>query len=72
MLYAKNVPAFERLIRIVMGVAVAAAGLYLFKGGLLGYVMIGGGAMIALTGFVGFCPMCAMAGRKLAKRLPKD
>ncbi len=72
MLYTKNVPAFERLVRIVMGVAVAVACVILFKGALLGYGLAGGGVMIALTGFVGFCPMCAMAGRKLTKRLPKD
>lgn len=25
------------------------------------------GAMLAMTGLVGFCPMCAMVGRKLDK-----
>lgn len=26
------------------------------------------GAMLAMSGLIGFCPMCAMIGRKLDKR----
>jgi DUF2892 family protein len=33
--------------------------------GLLGYAIAAGGVIAILTGFFGFCPMCAMVGRKL-------
>ena len=67
MLYAKNLPGWERALRIVVGLAALAfaaigwstAGLGL---GVAGALM---GATLALTGLFGFCPMCAMVGRKL-------
>ena len=33
--------------------------------GPLAYAIAAGGAIAIITGFFGFCPMCAMAGRKL-------
>jgi hypothetical protein len=30
----------------------------------MGWAGIGMGAMLAGTGFIGFCPMCAMVGRR--------
>lgn len=34
-----------------------------------GAVAVGAmGMMLAMTGLLGFCPMCALAGRKLDKR----
>lgn len=65
MFYAKNVPAWERILRVMMGLAMIAAGLMMFGGQATGYVLAAVGAMAALTGFVGYCPMCAMVGRKL-------
>lgn len=43
MFYAKNLPNWERVLRVIMG------------------------AILAMTGLMGFCPMCAMVGRKLNK-----
>jgi hypothetical protein len=34
-------------------------------GAMAGYLIAGAGAVAILTGFFGFCPMCAMVGRKL-------
>jgi hypothetical protein len=31
---------------------------------LLGLVLVTGGVLTTLTGLIGFCPACAMAGRK--------
>jgi len=31
---------------------------------LLGFVLAASGVLTALTGLMGFCPACAMAGRK--------
>ncbi|MBK9394981.1 MAG: DUF2892 domain-containing protein [Uliginosibacterium sp.] len=65
MFYTKNVPAWERLVRIAAGVA----GLVFatMSWGVSGIAVTAGltGAVLALTGLAGFCPMCALAGRKL-------
>jgi hypothetical protein len=67
MLYFKvNVPGWERMLRIAAGVAVAIlAALYANMPAVV-WIGIAGGLMFALTGLVGFCPMCALAGRKPA------
>ena len=65
MLFMKNLPAWERILRSVAGIAMAGAGLYLFTGSPLGYGMAAAGLFTALTGFVGFCPACALVGRRL-------
>lgn len=67
MFYAKNLPHWERVIRIVMGlISLAYAGVNWGGSGLaIGMGIMG--AVLAMTGMVGFCPMCAMVGRKLKK-----
>jgi hypothetical protein len=65
MFYRKNLPGWERAMRIIAGLAVIAWGLLGFPGASLGYVIGASGAVAILTGFFGFCPMCAMVGRKL-------
>jgi len=77
MFYRKNLPGWERAMRSVGGVVMIAYGLLGMPGllgmsGLLGmpgtmggYVIAGTGAVAILTGFFGFCPMCAMVGRRL-------
>ena len=65
MFYRKNLPGWERAMRVIAGVAVIAWGLIGFPGAPLGYVIAAGGAVAILTGFFGLCPMCAMVGRKL-------
>lgn len=67
MLYAKNLPGWERALRIVVGLAAlafAAIG-WSTAGFGLGVAVALVGATLALTGLFGFCPMCAMLGRKL-------
>jgi Protein of unknown function (DUF2892) len=67
MVYAKNVPNWERVLRLVMGaVALAFA---IANWGVSGLAVGVGimGAVLAMTGLVGFCPMCALAGRKAGK-----
>ncbi len=67
MLYAKNLPLWERSLRIGLGTA-AAAYAVLNIDGMSGWVMGAGGVGAALTGIFGFCPACALAGRRLKKR----
>jgi hypothetical protein len=66
MFYKKNLPGWKRALRVAAGVGMVGFGLF---GGLpdavIGYAIAGTGVIALLTGFVGFCPMCAMAGRKL-------
>lgn len=67
MLYSKNLPVIERVLRVLIGLGIAVAG-FLWLTGWLTYAAMAAGAGFALTGFIGFCPMCAMAGRRLDKR----
>lgn len=48
-------------MRIAFGVAVAVAAVVYLTGAAAWLVALGG-AGFALTGLVGYCPMCAMAG----------
>ena len=65
MLYFKtNVPGWERFLRVVAGSAVAVLAFMFARAGLGMWIGIAGGVMFAVTGLVGFCPMCAMVGRK--------
>jgi hypothetical protein len=66
MFYRKNLPGWERTMRAVGGVVMVVCGLFGLSGMPIGYLIAGAGLVTALTGFVGFCPMCAMVGRKLS------
>ncbi|MGS0742964.1 YgaP family membrane protein [Glaciimonas sp. GG7] len=68
MFYAKNMPNWERALRLIMGVmALVFVGMNWGSSDLgIGAGIMG--AMLAMTGLFGFCPMCAMVGRKLDKR----
>ncbi len=67
MFYVKNVQNWERALRVVMGL-MALAFAWLNWGG--SPIAVGAGimgAVLSMTGLLGFCPMCAMVGRKLDK-----
>ena len=64
MFYRKNVPGAERIIRLVAGGLMIACGLLGLKGMPVGYAIAAVGLVSLLTGFVGYCPACAVAGRK--------
>ena len=66
MIYVKNLPMWERSLRIGAGTLVAAYAL-LSMGGVMGWIVLVGGIGLALTGIFGFCPACALAGRRLEK-----
>jgi uncharacterized protein (DUF983 family) len=67
MFYIKNLPVWERILRSVVGVAAAVYAL-LAIGGVGGWVILAASVVMVLTGLVGFCPACALAGRRLQKR----
>jgi hypothetical protein len=64
MLYVKNLPAWERWSRALAGLGVAVFGVATQWGTLAGWGLAGAGVIALLTAFVGFCPMCALVGRK--------
>lgn len=66
MFYVKNVPAWERVVRIIVGLAVVAWSL-IALGGVWGSVIAASAAGIVASGIFGFCPACAMVGRRLDK-----
>ena len=72
MIYTKNVPPVERTLRVLVGFALIALGLVGMKGTPLGYILAASGVVALLTGFVGFCPMCALAGRRIQENLKKQ
>lgn len=67
MFYSKNLPTWERILRIIMGImSLVYAGMN-WGASELAVGMGIMGAVLAMTGMIGFCPMCAMVGRKLNK-----
>ncbi len=64
MFFQKNLPAVERAIRFVIGLSIIALGTLFAPNEWLKWSAVAAGAMAACTGFIGFCPMCAMVGRK--------
>lgn len=71
MLYVKNLPLWERALRIGGGTATVAYAV-LSMGGGWGWAIMAGGVAAALTGLLGFCPACALAGRRLAKDIQQE
>ncbi|RZI86302.1 MAG: DUF2892 domain-containing protein [Rubrivivax sp.] len=64
MWYRKNVGGRERAARLIGGGLMIAYGLGGLQGSALGLLMAGSGAVSIATGLFGYCPACAMAGRK--------
>ena|ERR1700742_4187401 len=62
--FAKNVPPFERILRVVIALAAVVAALMLLPAP-WSYVAAAGSLGFSLTGFIGYCPACAMIGRRL-------
>lgn len=63
-LYTKNVPPLERALRVAFSLSVSVGALLLFSGALR-LAVVASALGFLLTGLVGFCPLCAVAGRKL-------
>ena len=65
MLYVKNVPGWERVLRVMMGIGLLVGAVLWLGPNAKGWVVGAMGLMASMTGLVGYCPMCAMVGRKL-------
>jgi hypothetical protein len=68
MFYQKNLPVWERILRVLAGAIVIAVALFLPLAVWVRGVVVVSAVAFAFFGFIGFCPMCAMVGRKLDKK----
>ena len=66
MFYVKNVPVWERMLRVAIGAALVLYALFALNGTPT-WVLIASAAGLVLSGLFGFCPACAMVGRRLKK-----
>ncbi len=61
-----NVPAWERVTRVIVGLGAGVGGaVWALSGEWLGWAVAASGLALAATGVVGWCPLCAMVGRTL-------
>lgn len=65
MLFKRNIPGWERLVRAALGVALLGVVLAAPIQGWLAWAVGGSGAAALLSSLMGFCPACALAGRRL-------
>lgn len=67
MIYRKNIRQWEQWSRVAGGLALAVWALVTL-GGPWGALVAASGAGLAVTGLVGWCPACALAGRRVEDR----
>ena len=67
MLYRKNVGSMEAWGRVLLGALIVAGSLMQLGTTPLGLALAASGVFTALTGLFGYCPACAMVGRKLPR-----
>jgi hypothetical protein len=60
----RNLPVWERITRIAMAIIVVWAVHAGLTAGLVSWLAWASAATLILTAFVGFCPACAMVGRR--------
>jgi hypothetical protein len=66
--FLKNVPSWERVLRVAVALAVTLVSLNLLDA-FWGWSAATAALVFGLTGLVGFCPACALVGRRLPKRV---
>ena len=68
MLYFKtNLPVWERTLRTLAGLSIFCASYLFLVEPWMRWSGLAAGVILAVTGFVGFCPMCALVGRRLTR-----
>ena len=66
MFYRKNIYTWEQGLRIATGLALVIVPPLALPAGFLSYNLMAAGLGLGLTGIFGFCPLCALAGRRIA------
>ena len=64
--FLKNISGWQRVLRLLLGAVGVAVGVGF--GGPAGLVGAASALFLALTGVIGFCPMCALVGRRLPSK----
>ena len=64
MLYRKNLPNWERWLRVLVGVGLITYGLLGAPSLVITALALVSAVVVLATGFVGYCPACALAGRR--------
>lgn len=65
--YRNNIGRTQQVLRIVLGAAAIVLGME-FLPGPWSWLAAASGIGLALTGFIGWCPACAMMGINAGKR----
>ena len=65
MFYIKNVPIWERILRAIIGIVLIGYSVLGHPSLLVSGLSISSAAFVIVTGFLGWCPMCALVGRKI-------
>lgn len=60
----RNLPIWERALRLVAAAVILWLALSGVTAGIVTWLAFATAATMALTAFVGFCPACAMVGRR--------
>jgi hypothetical protein len=67
MWFAKNLPLWERLLRLFMASGMLFCA-WVLRANPVGWALAMGGVAAVLTALVGYCPACALAGRRLLNK----
>jgi hypothetical protein len=65
MVFKRNVPGWERLLRAALGIVLLLAAFAVPMQAWLAWVLSGSGIGALASALMGFCPACALAGRRL-------
>lgn len=65
--YRNNIGRTQQVLRVLLGAAAVVAGMA-FLPGPWNWLAAASGIGLALTGFIGWCPACAIAGINTGKR----
>ena len=65
MIYRKNLYTWEQGLRITIGIALVVGGLFSNLAPIPKSAIAIGGCFTGITGLFGFCPACALVGKKL-------
>ena len=65
MSFKRNIPGWERALRAALGIGLLALVWMVPLTSLVGWAVGLGGGVMALSAVMGFCPACALAGRRL-------
>jgi hypothetical protein len=65
MIFKRNVPSWERGLRAACGVVLLVVAATMPLAGWLLWAVLAGGAGLLVSALAGFCPACALVGRRL-------